>query len=125
MLKEILNDIEKKLEKSIEALKIDFSKISINKVNVNLLNDIKIKYYNDNYTLKQLSIMTLEGVNSITIKPFDKKNITAISKAIVDLNLDLNPFVNGDTIKVVFPKMTQERRETFTKKINNSQKKEK
>lgn len=117
MLNDIIEDIEIKLNKTIDVLKIDFSKISTNKANINLLNDIKIKYYDEIYKLNQISVINVEDATSITIKPFDKKNITAISKEIVNLNLDLNPFINGDIIKVIFPKMTTERRELFAKKV--------
>ncbi|HIH2763281.1 MAG TPA: ribosome-recycling factor [Candidatus Azoamicus sp.] len=117
MLNELIADTEIKLNKTIDILKIDMSKISTNKVNINLLADIKIKYYDESYKLNQISVINIDDNTSITIKPFDKKNITTISKEIVDLNLDLNPFVNGDVIKVIFPKMTTERRELFVKKI--------
>lgn len=116
MLNNILQEIELKLNKTIDALKLEFSKIYTNKVNVNLINDIKIKYYNENYKLNQIAVISIEDGHSIIIKPFDKKNITDITKEIVNLNLDLNPFVNGDIIKVVPPKMTAERRELFAKK---------
>lgn len=117
MLENILSETEKKMIKSIESLKLDYSKITLNRVNINLLSDIKIKYYDENYTLNQISVINIENNNSITIKPFDKKNIPVISKEIVNLNQDLNPFINGDVIKVILPKMTLERRELFAKKI--------
>ncbi|HIH2762324.1 MAG TPA: ribosome-recycling factor [Candidatus Azoamicus sp.] len=116
MLNDIITEIEDKIKKTIDTLKIEFSKISTNKTNINLLNDIKIKYYDEIYKLNQISVITIEDGSSIIIKPFDKKNITSISKEIVDLNLDLNPFIHGDLIKVIFPKMTTERRELFVKK---------
>ncbi|HIH2763613.1 MAG TPA: ribosome-recycling factor [Candidatus Azoamicus sp.] len=116
MLNEVIEELESKLNKSIDVLNIEFGKMSTNKANINLLNEIKIKYYNETYKLNQISVMTLEDGNSIVIKPFDKKNTTIISNEIVNLNLDLNPFVNGDIIKVIFPKMTTERRELFAKK---------
>ena len=117
MLNDIITELETKLNKTIDIFKIELSKISTNKTNINLLNDIKIKYYDETYKLNQISVINIEDGNFITIKPFDKKNITSISKEIVNLNLFLNPFVNGDAIKVIFPKMTAERRELFVKKV--------
>lgn len=117
MLNDIITDLEIKLNKTIDILKTDLSKISTNKANIHLLNDIKIKYYDDIYKLNQISVISIEDGNSVTIKPFDKKNIQSISKEIVNLNLDLNPFINGDIIKVIFPKMTTDRRELFVKKV--------
>lgn len=117
MLNNILQEIEISLNKTIDALKMEFSKISCNKINVNLLNDIKIKYYDEYYKLNQIAVTSIEDGNSIIIKPFDKKNTSDIIKEVINLNLDLNPFVNGDTIKIILPKMTTERRELFIKKI--------
>lgn len=117
MLNKIIEEMEKNLDKTIDVIKIEHSKITTNKANLNLLNDIKIKYYNENYKLNQVAVINIEDGNSITIKPFDKKNTQSISKEILNLNLDLNPFINGDVIKVILPKMTMERRELFIKKI--------
>lgn len=114
----MIDDFKKKLDSITEKLITEFSKISINKANIALLDEVKIKYFDDYYKINQLSVMNVNG-NTIDIKPFDKKNIPLISKEIINLNMDLNPFVNGDVLKVVFPKMTQERRILFTKKIKS------
>lgn len=120
MLNEFIEEIEINFNKTIDILKIEYSKINANKVNLNLLNTVKIKYYDEIYTLDQISVINIEDYNSVIIKPFDKKNISSISKEIVNLNLDLNPFTHGDIIKVIFPKMTMERREMFAKKIKKT-----
>ena len=117
MLDELFNTTEDKLKKTILNMKSDFSKLVLNKVNLSLLDDIKISYYGDKYPLPQLAILLVENANSLSIKPFDKKNLTIIHKEIINLNLDLNPFISGDTIKVIFPKLTSERRDFFIKKI--------
>jgi len=117
MFKEIVFFTEDKLKKSIVTLKNEFSKLVLNKANIKLLEGISIIYYGEKYNLDQISVIMLENNNTASIKPFDKKNLPVICKAIVDLNLDLNPFVSSDIIKINFPKLTTERREIFVKKI--------
>lgn len=119
MIKDILIETEEKMIKSLETFKTDYSKISLSKANISLLSDIKVKYYGENYTIEQISVINIENSNSIIIKPFDKKNVPFISKAIINLKQDLNPFIDGDTIKVMFPKMTLERREFLARKVKN------
>lgn len=120
MFKEIVCFTEDKLKKSIVTLKADFSKLVLNKANLKLLDDVSILYYGEKYRLDQLSVMMIESASVASIKPFDKKNLSLICKEIVDLKMDLNPFVSGDLIKVSFPKLTSERRELFVKKMKKS-----
>lgn len=117
MFKEIVCFAEDKLKKSIVTLKTEFSKLILNKANLKLLDDVSIIYYGEKYRLDQLSVMMIESANIASIKPFDKKNLSLICKEIVDLKMDLNPFVVGDIIKVSFPKLTSERRDLFVKKM--------
>jgi len=117
MLDDLFNFTEDKLKKTVINMKNDFSKLVLNKVNLSLLDQVNIPYYGDKYPLSQVAVILVENANSISIKPFDKKNISIIYKEIINLNLGLNPFVSGDIIKVVFPKLTLERRDFFIKKI--------
>jgi ribosome recycling factor len=113
----ILSDLKDKSDKSLLHLKSEFTKILLNKPNINLLKSIKIIYYNIVYTLDQISVINVEKGNVIIVKPFDKQNIPKICNEIIKLNLDINPFVTQDFIRVVFPMITSDRRELFVKKI--------
>ena len=117
MLNEIFNFTNENLEKSIVALKNEFSKFVVNRANLKLIEEIKITYYNDIYPLTQLAVILLDSANIVLVKPFDKKNLQIIYKEIIKLDLDLSPFISGDILKIVFPKITMERREFFVKKI--------
>lgn len=117
LLNNFLNDTEKKLNKTLDVLKLEFSKIVVNKANIGLIKSININCYNEKYNLEQISTITVESNTIIYIKPFDKQYITVICNEIVKLNLDLNPFVASDAIKIVFPSITMDRRKAFVKKI--------
>jgi ribosome recycling factor len=117
MLNSFLFDLETKLDKSVDILKNEFSKILVNKINVNLIKSLPIFFHNEKMFLEHISVITVESGNILLIKPFDKSYINIICNEILKLNIDLNPFVIGDSIKVVFPILTMERRQFFVKKV--------
>lgn len=112
----IIKITEEKFLKSISVLKNEFSKFILDKANFSLIENIKIPYYGQKCPIIQIAVISNEGSNTIIIKPFNKKDMSLICNEIVNLNLDLNPFVTNDYIKIIFPKLTSERREFFVKK---------
>lgn len=117
----MLNDffvlMEDKLKKSVEILKIEFSKMVLNKVNFNLVRSLFIIYNGDKLFFDTISVMTVESGNILFIKPFEKNHTNLICNEIIKLKMDLNPIVVSDAIKVVFPIVTTERRQFFLKKV--------
>lgn len=116
MLNDFLVNMEDKLKKSIDMLKIEFSKIVLNKINVNLIRSIFILHNGNKLFLDTISIINIEHGNVLLIKPFDKQHLNLICNEIIKLKIDLNPIVVSDYIKLVFPIVTTERRQFFFKK---------
>lgn len=116
MLDDFLKLADDKIKKSVDVLKNEFSKIAINKVNINLIRSLSIIFNNEKLFLDQISVISIESGNVVFIKPFDKRYISLICNALIKLNIDLNPFVITDSIKLVFPIFTMERRQFFWKK---------
>ncbi|CAB3976459.1 ribosome-recycling factor [Candidatus Azoamicus ciliaticola] len=117
MLNDFFALMEDKLKKSIELLKIEFSKMVLNKVNFNLVRALFIIYNGDKLFFDDISVMTIESGNILFIKPFEKNHINLMCNEIIKLKMDLNPSVVGDSIKVVFPIVTTDRRQFFLKKV--------
>lgn len=117
MIEDFINTMKDKMDKSIMAMSSEFSKIVVNRVNPSLVKDIKIDYHGDKVCLGQISVILVDNFNTLLIKPFDKKLLSMISSEIFNLGLDLNPIVFGDTVKLVFPKLTEDRRLFYIKKI--------
>ena len=116
MLEKKLESLKKELESVILNFKKELLKYSLNKINISILEDIKINYIGSIYKLNQISVINIENQN-ILIKPFDKSIANNICNEIIKLNMDLNPFVTDDLIKITYPKTTMERRLFFIKKI--------
>jgi ribosome recycling factor len=116
MLDNFLILMEDKLKKNIELLKVEFSKLVLNKFNVNLIRSLFIIYDGDKLFLDHISTITVESGSVVFIKPFEKKYLQLICNEIIKLKMDLNPNVITDSIKLVFPIVTAERRQFFLKK---------
>lgn len=115
MLDTFFKDSENKIKKSIDFLRLEYSKLLLSSINVNVIKSLSINYNNEKFFLYNISVISLEqGV--LFIKPFEKKLISVICTEIVKLKLDINPFVVNDMIKVSFPSFTMERRQLFLKK---------
>ena len=115
MNREIAEELEDKLKKSLVALKKDLSKLRTGVASVSLLEDIKIDYYNQPTPLNQVAAIGVPDSRTITIQPWDNTVINEIEKAIQKSDLGVNPASDGKIIRLSFPKLTEERRRELTK----------
>lgn len=115
MKNEVIEELEEKLKKSLGALKKDLSRLRTGVASVSLLEDIKIVYYNQPTPLNQVATIAVPDSRTITIQPWDNSIIAEIEKAIQKSDLGVNPASDGRTIRLSFPKLTEERRKELTK----------
>jgi len=115
MIVEIKNSAEQKMQKSLEALKLDFSKIRSGRPHTGLLDHIVVDYYGVPTPIKQLANVILADARTIGVVPWEKKLMAAIEKAIRDSDLGLNPSTVGEMVRVPMPALTEERRRDLTK----------
>jgi len=115
MLEEIYLQTKEQMEKSIEALKRDYKTLRTGKVNVNILDGIKVDYYGTLTDLSQVGSVLATDATTITINPWEKNLLGVIEKAIQTANIGINPNNNGEVIKLFFPPMTVEQRQETAK----------
>jgi len=115
MLEEIYSQTKEQMEKSIEALKRDYKTLRTGKVNVNILDGIKVDYYGTLTDLSQVGSVLATDATTITINPWEKNLLGTIEKAIQTANIGINPNNNGEVIKLFFPPMTVEQRQETAK----------
>src|SRR5690606_36744671 len=115
MIVEIKHSAEQKMQKSLEALKLDFSKIRSGRPHTGLLDHIVVDYYGVPTPIKQLTNVILADARTIGVVPWEKKQMAAIEKAIRDSDLGLNPSTVGEMVRVPMPALTEERRRDLTK----------
>ncbi len=115
MNREVMEELEEKLKKSLTTLRKDFSKLRTGVASVSLLEDIKVDYYNQPTPLNQVASIGVPDSRTITIQPWDNAIIGELEKAIQKSDLGVNPMSDGKMIRLSFPKLTEERRKELTK----------
>ena len=116
MLKEILEDTEIGMEKSLGALDVAFKKIRTGRATPSLLDSVKVNYYDKLTPLVQVASISIEDAKTLAISPWEKGIVQEIEKAISESELGLNPATSGETIRVILPDLTEETRRDFIKK---------
>jgi ribosome recycling factor len=115
MLEEIYAQTKEHMEKSIDALKKDYRSLRTGKVNVNILDGIRIDYYGTPTDLSQVGSVLSPDATTIVINPWEKNLLGLIDKAIQSANIGVNPNNDGVVIKLFFPPMTTDQRENTVK----------
>ena len=105
------------MERALKHTQIELSKIRAGKANANMLDGIMIDYYGAMTPITQVSSITTPDARSIQLKPFERKIINDIERAIINSNIGLNPSNDGDTIRLNIPPLTEERRKDLVKKV--------
>lgn len=117
MIDEIELDAEERMEKSISALKSQFSKIRTGRAHPSLLDSINVNYYGADTPLRQVANVIAEDNRTLALTVFDKSAIQAVEKAIMQSDLGLNPMTAGTTMRIPMPALTEERRKDLIKVV--------
>ncbi len=115
----ILLDVTDKMDKTIENLQKRFTTVRAGRANPSSLDGIVVEYYGSMTPLKQLATISVPEARQLLIKPFDKSALGAIEKAILTSNLGYNPGNDGETIRIVIPELTEERRRELAKQVKS------
>jgi len=115
MLNEIYEETREHMQKSIEALKRDFSTLRTGKVSTAILDHIRVEYYGNPTPLNQVANVLAVDATTISITPWEKHMVAPIEKAIQSANIGVNPNSDGDSVKLFFPPMTIEQRQEIAK----------
>ena len=103
------------LEKCFEALKEDLSQIRVGRATPEIVEDVLVNAYETQAPVKNYASITVMDAKTISIQPWDKSIVEAISKAVSDANLGLSPIIEGERVLVKLPDLTEERRKDFVK----------
>lgn len=114
----LLFELEDKMEKTIKNLIKEYSTIRTGYANPALLDRIEVEYYSVLTPLKQISSISVVEGNQLYIKPFDKTSLKSIEQSIYASDLGLNPQNDGVGIRLILPKLTEERRKEISKEVH-------
>ena len=116
---EVRKAAEQKMLKSIDALKMDLSKVRTGRAHTGLLDHLQVEYYGAMVPISQVANIGLADARTITVQPWEKKLVPVVEKAIRESDLGLNPATQGDILRVPMPALTEERRRELTKVVKH------
>lgn len=115
MINELADKSRKRMNDAMSSLKRDLDSISTGRATPNLLDTIKAEVYGDFMALSQLATVSVSDSTSLMVQVWDKSNVKAVEKAIVNSNLGFNPQVDGTNLRISLPKLSEERRKELAK----------
>jgi len=119
MIAELKKSTEQKMQKSLEALKVDLGKVRTGRAHTGLLDHVQVEYYGSLVPIAQVANITLLDARTIGVQPWEKNMMNKVEKAIRDADLGLNPATQGDVIRVPMPPLTEERRKELIKVVRH------
>ena len=117
-VKETLTSAEEKMEMAVMFLDEQLSRVRAGRANVAILDGVKVESYGSMVPLNQVATVSTPDARSIAIRPWDKKMIRSIEKAIMDSDVGITPENNGEMIRLGIPQPTEERRKELAKQCN-------
>jgi ribosome recycling factor len=117
-VKATLKGAEERMEMAAMYLEEQLSHIRAGRANVAILDGIKVNSYGSMVPLNQVANVSTPDARTIAIRPWDRKAIRDIEKAIMDSDVGITPENNGEIIRLGIPQPTEERRRELTKQCN-------
>lgn len=113
----IMLEFTDKMDKALESLDKRFATVRAGRANPSSLDGISVDYYGSMTPLKQLATISVPEARQLLIKPFDRGALKDIEKAILASNLGYTPNNDGETIRIIIPELTEERRRELVKQV--------
>ena len=117
-VKTTLNDAEERMQMAAMYLEDQLSHIRAGRANVAILDGVRVNSYGSMVPLNQVATVSAPDARTISIRPWDKKAIRDIEKAIMDSDVGITPENNGEIIRLGIPQPTEERRRELVKQCN-------
>lgn len=117
MIHEIQKDAVTRMNKSIEAYKIELTKIRTGRAHASLLDHITVDFYGSMVPISQAANISVEDARTLAVTAWDGSMVKAIEKAIMTSDLGLNPLSAGSVIRVPMPPLTEDRRRDLVKVV--------
>jgi len=109
--KNLYKEVEEQMQKALEALERDFSKVMAARTTPELLDSVKVEAYGTTLPLKQVASITAPKPRVLLVEPWDKTLFKEVERAILKANLGVTPLNDGSVLTLPFPKLDEEERE--------------
>ena len=108
-------DVERRMKGAVEALKSDLQGLRTGRANTSLLDPVVVEVYGSMMPLSQVATVSAPEPRMLSVQVWDKSNMTPVEKGIAHANLGLNPIIDGQTLRLPIPDLTQDRRKELAK----------
>ncbi len=119
MIEEIKKDTSTRMDKSLVALKDEFTKIRTGRAHTSLLDHVKVDFYGNIVPINQAASVSVADARTLAVQAWDRNMVPVIEKAILNSDLGLNPSTAGEVIRVPLPMLTEERRKEMIKVVRS------
>jgi ribosome recycling factor len=113
--KPVLSKYKDRMDKAIVALKDEFGSLRTGRASASLLDQVMVDAYGASVPISQVGAVSVPEARSITVSIWDKAVVVSVEKAIRNSGLGLNPVVEGQTLRIPIPPLTEERRKDLVK----------
>ncbi len=113
----VLDDARQGMQKSLDGLQRELSKIRTGRANPAVLEDVQVDYYGTPTLLKSLATLSAPEPRLLTVQPFDPGALEAMEKAVLKSDLGLTPANDGKILRIPVPELTEQRREEIVKHV--------
>jgi ribosome recycling factor len=108
-------DIERRMKGAVDSLRGDLGGLRTGRANTTLLDPIQVEVYGAMMPLNRVATVSAPEPRMLSVQVWDKSNLHAVEKAIAYANLGLNPIIDGQTLRLPLPDLTQDRRKELAK----------
>jgi ribosome recycling factor len=108
-------DLERRMAGAVDALKHDLQGLRTGRASISLLDTVTVEVYGSHMPLNQAGTVTTPESRMLAVQVWDKANVGPVDKAIRSAGLGLNPIVDGQTLRIPIPDLTEERRKELAK----------
>lgn len=117
MTEKTLKELDVHLDKTLDAMGKELSRVRTGRANPAMLEGIRVDYYGTATPLAQVASVTVADARLIVVKPWEKSLLPAIEKSIRDAGLGINPASDGEIVRLAIPALTQDRRKELSKTV--------
>jgi ribosome recycling factor len=119
MTETIIRDASERMDKTLDALRAEFTKIRTGRAHTSLLDHITVDYYGSEVPINQVANVNVEDSRTLTVTPWERNMVGKVEKAILTSDLGLNPATAGTVIRVPLPALTEERRRDLVRVVRH------
>ena len=114
---EICDDAQERMQRAVEHAQTEYGTVRTGRATPALVEKLKVNYYGAAVPLQQLASFSVPEARVLVVQPFDRGSMEAISKALMESDLGINPSNDGEVLHLVFPPLTEERRRDLVRVV--------